>query len=119
MGCTFILLLVFLCAAQVALSQDCATDEGLKAYLKDNDDCYKKVMKFVTNGDDNSPSPSPNNIELDKVSCMYVNKYTMRKRSQQTPDLDKNFAKYIIIIIIYIAKKTKKNRSPALYKTLD
>ena len=88
MGCTFILLLVFLCAAQVALSQDCATDEGLKAYLKDNDDCYKKVMKFVTNGDDDNID-----IKLDKVSCMYVNKYTMRKRSQQTPDLGKNLAK--------------------------
>ena len=108
MGCTFILLLVFLCAAQVALSQDCATDEGRKAYLKDilekDVDCYNTVMKFVTvtNRDDNNID-----IELDKVSCMYVNKYTMRKRSQQTPDLDKNFAKYIIIIIIYIATINK------------
>ena len=89
MGCTFILLLVFLCAAQVALSQDCATDEGRRAYLKDilEKDCYNTVMN-VTNRDDNNID-----IELDKVSCMYVNKYTMRKRSQQTPDLGKNLAK--------------------------
>ena len=110
MGCTFILLLVFLCATQVALSQDCATDEGRKAYLKDilekDVDCYNAVMKFVTNRDDNNID-----IELDKVSCVYVKKYTMRKRSLRTPDLDKNLAEYI-----YIAKTNQSNSSPALYK---
>ena len=82
MGCTFILLLVFLCAAQVALSQDCATDEGRRAYLKDilEKDCYNTVMNFVTNRDDDNID-----IKLDKVSCMYVNKYENARSADTGP----------------------------------
>ena len=52
MGRAFISLLVFLCAAQVALSQDCATEAGHIEFLEngaqDNPDCYDPLIALVS-----------------------------------------------------------------------
>ena len=52
MGYTFISLLVLLCAAQLALCQDCATEEGQIEFVENgaqsNPDCYKPLLTLIT-----------------------------------------------------------------------